>query len=216
MCTRLACLSLLLPALVLAAPAQAADPEAAARFIDLVRSNSCSLAATEVESDLGAAGISPYALLQVMRPLLQANLIAFSIGYERVILNEALCAAPLADDVATFADVLAAYDPDAEPELRQVIDLAYLDELDEYEPGYLGLMIFYYADAADCAIDLTDRDAAVANIVVWVAESLAGMDADPTLRSDVAAALAVRVGAELDGPPEGFTAEPGRLVLQDC
>jgi hypothetical protein len=45
---------------------------------------------------------------------------------------------------------------------------------------------------------------------------MASIDADPKLSTDVAAAMAARVDAELDGPPEGFTAEPDRLVLQDC
>ena len=65
-------------------------------------------------------------------------------------------------------------------------------------------------------LDMADRDGAVGGIVTWLAAIIAGMDADPTLRSDVAALLAARVGAGLDGPPEGFTAEPGRRVLQDC
>jgi hypothetical protein len=169
-----------------------------------------------LESDLAAADISTYQLSQVMPPLMQAGLLGFSFYYERVILDEALCTAPPADDAATFASALAAFDPDRHDEPRQVIDLAYLDELDAYEPEYLGIMVFHYAAENGCAIDLTDRAAAVADIVVWVAESMAGIDADPKLSTDVAAAMAARVDAELDGPPEGFTAEPDRLVLQDC
>jgi hypothetical protein len=197
----------------LAAPAQASDPEVAARFIDLVRGAGCSLAATDVESDLAAADVSTYALSQILPPLMQADLIAYSIGYERVILDEALCAAPPTEDAATFAAALAAFDPDAPNDPRQVIDVAVLED---YEPEFIGLMIMAYAAETGCAIDITDRDVTVTGIVAWLAAIIAGTDTDPTLRSDVAALLAERVGAELDGPPEGFTAEPGRLVLQDC
>lgn len=212
--TRLAGIAL---AAILALPAQAIEPDRAAQFIDALRGNGCAMTDAEADTLLPPLDFVPSETIEIVEVLMAAGLVQLSADFNTLTLSDALCAGAPEDDAEVFAEALESFDASAPPPPPPPGDADIGLLRDQLGIGFVREVMRFHAEEGDCTLDLTDRAATEADVADHVAEMMSlYFNVSPILPPDVAAELQTMVAAALDAPGEGWRAEDGRLVLEDC